>query len=70
MLHVTSIALGTPPLTIVNGKRLAEGDSLVMNTPLGAVTIYVVSIEDGLVRFRHGGETIDATLQVEKRIRP
>ncbi len=65
MLHVTSIAMGTPPLAIVNGKRLAEGDSLTLSTSLGTVTIRVVSIEDGLVRFRHGGETIDVKMQTE-----
>jgi hypothetical protein len=63
MLHVTSIALGEPRLTIVNGKRLGEGDWLVLNTPLGAASVRVISIEDGLVRFRHGGETIDVKLQ-------
>ena len=29
LIHVTSISLGTPRLTIVNGKRLAEEDWLV-----------------------------------------
>jgi len=63
MLHVTSIALGNPPLTIVNGKRLAEGDWLVVKTPSGEAGMRVVSIQDGLVKFQHGGETIDAHLQ-------
>ena len=35
LLHVTSIALGNPRLTIVNGKRLAEEDWLVVKTPVG-----------------------------------
>jgi hypothetical protein len=63
LVHVTSIALGTPNLTIVNGKRLAEGDWLVVNAPLGAASLRVISIQDGLVRFRHGGEAIDIKLQ-------
>jgi hypothetical protein len=64
LLHVTSIALGTPRLTIVNGKRLAEEDWLVIKTPAGEASVRVISIQDGLVRFKHGGETIDARLQV------
>jgi hypothetical protein len=63
MLHVTSIALGDVPLTIVNGKRLGEGDSLAVTTPLGTATLRIVLIQDGLVRFRHGGETIDVKMQ-------
>lgn len=63
MLRVTSIALGEPRLTIVNGKRLAEGDALAIATPLGTATLRVQLIQDGLVRFRHGGETIDVKMQ-------
>ncbi len=63
MLHVTSIAMGKPRLTIVNGKRLAEEDWLVVKTPNGEASVRVVSIADGQVRFKHGGETIDAHLQ-------
>jgi hypothetical protein len=64
LLHVTSIALGTPRLTIVNGKRLAEQDWLVVKTPNGEASVRVILIQDGLVRFKHGGETIDARLQL------
>jgi hypothetical protein len=64
LLHVTSIALGNPRLTIVNGKRLAEEDWLVVKTPNGEASVRVISIEDGFVRFKHGGNTIDAKLQL------
>lgn len=64
MLHVTSIAMGNPRLTIVNGKRLAEQDWLIVKTPAGNASVRVMSIMDGMVRFKHGGETIDAPLQV------
>lgn len=63
MLFVTSIALGNPRLTIVNGKRLAEQDWLVLKTPQGDASVRVLSIMDGMVRFKHGGETIEARLQ-------
>ena len=64
LLHVTSIALGSPRLTIVNGKRLAEEDWLVVKTPNGEASVRVLSIQDGLVKFKHGGETINAPLQL------
>jgi hypothetical protein len=69
MLHVSSIALGSAPLTIVNGKRLAEGEWLVVPTPLGDASVRVVQIEDGVVRFRHGGETISAKLQPAEKLK-
>jgi hypothetical protein len=68
MLHVSSIALGNPRLAIVNGKRLAENDWLVVSTPLGAASVRVSQIEDGVVRFRHGGETISAKLQAAEKL--
>ena len=63
LLHVTSIAMGNPRLTIVNGKRLAEQDWLVIKTPQGEASVRVISIMDGMVRFKHGGETSEARLQ-------
>ncbi len=63
-LHVTSIALGNQRLTIVNAKRLAEGDWLVVKTPIGDSSVRVISIQDGFVKFKHGRETFDARLQV------
>ena len=67
MLHVSSIALGNPHLTIVNGKRLAEGDWLVVATSLGDASVRVIQIEDGVVRFKHGGETISAKLRAAQK---
>ena len=63
LIHVTSIALGNPRLAIVNGKRLAEEDWLVLKTAQGEASVRVMSIMDGMVRFKHGGETIEARLQ-------
>jgi hypothetical protein len=70
LLHVTSIALGTQHLTIVNGKRLAEGDWLIVKTPKGEASVRVISIDDGFVRFKHGGNTIDARLQMAADAKP
>ena len=63
LLHVTSIALGNPRLTIVNGKRLAEEDWLIVKTPNGDASVRVVSIQDGHVQFKHGKDTLEAKLQ-------
>jgi hypothetical protein len=62
MLHVTSIALGELHLAVVNGKRLAEGESLLVATPAGVATLRVTSIEDEVVHFDYGGQWIDAKL--------
>ncbi len=70
MLQVTSIALGEPRLAIVNGRPLAEGEWMLVDTRLGAASVRVIAIQDGLVRFRHGGETIDVKLQAAKQTKP
>lgn len=58
LLHVTSIALGHIPLTVVNGKRLAEGDWLELRTSDGVAALHVLKIEDGAVQFGYGGKVI------------
>ena len=70
LLHVTSIALGNPRLTIVNGKRLAEEDWLIVKTPNGDTSVRVFSIQDGLVQFKHGKDTLDARLQTPQGQQP
>ena len=70
MLYVSAIALGKPNLAIVNGRELSEGDWLAVRTQLGNASIQLTQIEDGMVRFRHGGETITAKLQAGARKTP
>ncbi len=62
MLKVTSIAMGKPPLAIVNGTRLAQGEWLDVKTSHGTATLVVEKIDDGVVHFRNGEVTIDAKL--------
>jgi len=62
MLRVTSIALGTVPLAIVNGKRVAEGDRFELKTARGVAVVQVEKIEDRVVHFRSGETTIEAKL--------
>ena len=69
MLRVTSIALGSVPLAIVNGKRVAEGDWFELKTDRGAVALQVEKIEDRVVHFRNGETTIEAKL-IEPSLSP
>jgi hypothetical protein len=62
MFRVTSIALGETRLAIINGKRLAEGESLLVRTPEGSRTVQVVKIDDGVVYLTSGSEKIEARL--------
>lgn len=62
MVKVTSVALGKTPLAIVNGKRVAEGDSLEIKTERGVATLVVDKIEEGAVHFRNGDIPIESKL--------
>jgi hypothetical protein len=65
MLHVTAIALGQSNLAVVNGKRVTEGDSLVVVTSDGPAAVRVAKIEQGVVHFDYGTEKIEAKLLTE-----
>jgi hypothetical protein len=65
MLNVSEIALGPPNLAVVNGKRLAEGEELVVVTPAGSATVRIEKIGDGVVQFGYGTEKIEAKLLAE-----
>jgi hypothetical protein len=65
MLHVTATALGSLHLTIVNGKRLAEGDWLKVKVGNDTGALQVMKIEDGMVHFKYGSRMIDAKLAVK-----
>jgi hypothetical protein len=62
-LHVTAIMLGAPPLAIVNGKQLSEGDWLEVRMDAGVAALHVIKIEDGVVRFAYGGRVIEARFE-------
>jgi hypothetical protein len=62
MLHVTAIALGNPRRASVNGKSVAEGESLTVTTSSGSTTVRVTKISDRIVRFAHDGKIIEAKL--------
>jgi len=62
MFRVTSIALGDVPLAIVNGKRVAEGDSLQLTLGGREIFLHVAKIEDGVIHLAHGEQVIDVHL--------
>jgi hypothetical protein len=65
MLDVTSIALGRAPVAVVNGEVITEGASLQLQTNAGKAILRVISIRDGLVKFRCGDQIIAANLRRE-----
>jgi len=64
VIRVTAIALGHPRLAVINGRALAEGDSITVHTPMHsvAVTLRVVRIADGRVELTDGTQTLHARL--------
>jgi hypothetical protein len=58
--HVTSIAPGDPRVATVNGQRVSEGHSFVVQTSSGPVTARVEKIEDEVVHFAADGKMVDA----------
>jgi hypothetical protein len=63
MLKVSSIALGSNPVAIVNGMSVTEGETVQVQTTNGVATVQVTHIQDGLVQFKYGDQTILANLR-------
>lgn len=68
LVQVSGIALGHPRLAVVNGKQVAEGDTITVHTPTRsiAVTLRVLKIADGRVDFSDGTQTLSARLVMPK----
>jgi hypothetical protein len=66
LLRVSAIALGHPRLAVINGKRVAEGDTVTLHTPMRsvAVTLRVVRIADGRIDLSDGMHVLTARLTV------
>ena len=66
VLRVSAIVLGHPRLAVVNGRTVAEGDSIVVHTPTRAVavTLRVVKISDGQIDLSDGRQVIRARLSI------
>jgi len=64
LLRVTAIALGHPRLAVINGKELAEGDTLTVQDRRGGVTVTlrVVKIADGAIELANGSHIVTTRL--------
>ena len=64
LIQVTSIALGHPRLAVINGKQIAEGDTIIVHTPARsvAITLRVLEISDRQVKLSDGTQLITVHL--------
>ena len=64
VIRVSAIALGHPRLAVINGRPVAEGDTVTVHTPghSVAVTLRVLKIGDGRIDLTDGTQTISARL--------
>jgi len=72
MFHVTAISLGNPPLAVVNGRNVAVGDHISVNSsrPNAVVKVEVASIADGQVQFAYGDQSLTARLEPPSLTKP
>jgi hypothetical protein len=66
LIQVSTIALGHPRLAVINGKQVAEGDTITVHTPTRSVamTLRVIDIADRKVKLSDGKQIITAHLTV------
>jgi hypothetical protein len=66
MLRISAIVLGHPRLAVVNGRTVAEGDTILVHTPARAVavTLRVLKISEGQVKLSDGTQVIEARLSM------
>ena len=72
MVRVSAIALGHPRLAVINGKTVAEGDSVTLQAPNSAVALIlrVVKIGDGSIDLSDGTKMFSAQLTIPSPSRP
>ena len=66
IVQVTGIALGHPRLAVINGKQVAEGDTITVHTPVRSITVTlrVLRIADRQVELSDGTQRVVARLVV------
>ena len=64
VLQISAIVLGHPRLAVINGRTVAEGDTIVVHTPARAVavTLRVLQISEGQVKLSDGTQVMMARL--------
>ena len=72
MVRVSAIALGHPRLAVINGKTVAEGDSVTLQAPNASVALIlrVVKIGDGSIDLSDGKKMFSAQLTIPSPPRP
>ena len=55
---VTTILLNEPPMAVINGKEMAEGEIAVMPVNGGNVTVQLMAVQDGRVILRWENQNI------------
>lgn len=72
MVRVSAIALGHPRLAVINGKTVAEGDSVTLQAPNAPVALIlrVVRIGDGSIDLSDGRKMFSAQLTIPSPPRP
>jgi hypothetical protein len=72
MVRVSAIALGLPRLAVINGKTVAEGDSVTLQAPNASVALIlrVVKIGDGSIDLSDGKKMFSARLTIPSPPRP
>lgn len=66
VLRISAIVLGHPRLAVINGRTVAEGDTIVVHTPARAVavTLRVLKISEGQVKLSDGTQVVMARLSI------
>jgi hypothetical protein len=49
---VTTILLNDPPMAVINGKDMAEGEVATLQTAAGSVVVQLMAVQDGSVTLR------------------
>jgi hypothetical protein len=72
MVRVSAIALGHPRLAVINGKTVAEGDSVTLQAPNSSVALIlrVIKIGDGSIDLSDGKKMFSARLTIPSPPRP
>jgi hypothetical protein len=72
MLRISAIVLGHPRLAVINGRTVAEGDTIVVHTPARAVavTLRVLKISEGQVQLSDGTQVVMARLSIPSPAAP
>jgi hypothetical protein len=66
LLHISAIVLGHPRLAVINGRTVAEGDTILVHIPTRAVavTLRVLKISEGQVKLSDGTQVIVVRLNI------